>query len=372
MSAGQPGSNLGNFGTGLMQGTQNYDQGVDRKRARELEDIRLELMKQQQEQQRLANTKAAEQQRLQQELLSGLGQGQAQTASGAPGQVDPRVFQAFPQLGEKYLETQMFPKAADASAPTVKDFYEGGKVIQKQWDPATKSWTKVGEGARWEPNAPAAGGETWVPYVDPVSKRSGQKNTKTGKVDWDPGSTMMVQVGTDDKGQPIYDMVSTSAGKPPSEANIQAGIRGTLIEGAIDNIRTITKDLGAKISPLRMAAADTIGEKGPLGAYGANVLRSDDEKKYSAAISKGVEGLVAAITGAGVAKDQFPRIQNLIPGPTDSPEIVNWKLEQLIPILDTLVAGSGPLALSKNATPNVPKAADGWEDVDGVQIRVKP
>lgn len=357
MQAGQPG---GNFGAGLMQGAQFYDQGVDRKRARELEDIRMELLKQEQEANRLAETKAAEQQRLQQEILSGLGGAPGvNTASGQPGAVDPRVFQAFPELGEKMLAQQMMPKEADTSAPTIKDFYEGGKVIQKQWDPGTKAWVKVGEGARWEPNAPAASGEFWEPYVDPKSGRTGQKNTKTGKIDWDPGNTMMIQTGTDQNGQPIYDMVSTPAGKPPSEANIQAGIRGTLVEGAIKNIRDIAKNEGANISPLRMAAADTIGEKGPLGAYGANTLRTDDEKKYSAAIAKGVEGLVAAITGAGVAKDQFPRIQNLIPGPTDSPEIINWKLDQLQPILDTLVAGSGPLALSKNATPaapGVPKA----------------
>jgi hypothetical protein len=362
MQAGQPGANLGHLGSGLMQGAQAYDAGVDRKKDREFREFQIQQAKEAADAQRLANTEAAETARRRQELLARIGQQGPMAAGGMSAPSGPmqlgynqaEVFELFPELGEKYLAQQMMPKEADTSAPTVKDFYEGGKVIQKQWDPTKRDWVKVGEGARWEPNAPASSDGIWEQYIDPKSGRTGQKNTKTGKIDWDPGSTMMVQTGTDQNGNPIYDMVSTSPGKPPSEANIQAGIRGTLVEGAIKNIRDITSDLGAKISPLRMAAADTIGEKGPLGAYGANVLRTDDEKKYSAAISKGVEGLVAAITGAGVAKDQFPRIQSLIPGPTDSPEVVNWKLDQLMPILDTLVAGSGPLALSKNATPATP------------------
>ena len=73
----------------------------------------------------------------------------------------------------------------------------------------------------------------------------------------------------------------------------------------------------------------------------------------------GVEGLVAAITGAGVAKDQFPRIQNLIPGPTDSPEVINWKLDQLGPVLDVLLAGSGPLALAGDKKPGAAAPAPG-------------
>lgn len=38
-----------------------------------------------------------------------------------------------------------------ADAPTIKDFYEGGKVIQKQWNPQTKGWDVLGEGPRWAP-----------------------------------------------------------------------------------------------------------------------------------------------------------------------------------------------------------------------------
>jgi hypothetical protein len=367
-AAGQPGG-WSNFGQGVTQGQQNFQQGQAQQ---QMMQLRQQQMAQAEEEMRRANQEREQQEALITRLRS-LGSpnqvggpGGIQTASGTPTAAmfggDSQIAAIYNGLldagdtkGALGLATDYATQKPDEFNPDLTTFYEGDQQYQGYLDQNNKPVRVTPNAPRWEPNAPAAaGGEFWEPYVDPVSKRTGQKNTKTGKIDWDPGSTMMVQTGTDQNGNPIFDMISTSAGKPPSESNIQAGIRGTLIESSINNIRDIAKDLGAKISPLRMAAADTIGENGPLGAYGANVLRTDDEKKYTAAISKGVEGLVAAITGAGVAKDQFPRIQNLIPGPTDSPEIVNWKLDQLMPILDTLVAGSGPLALSKNATPNAP------------------
>lgn len=39
----------------------------------------------------------------------------------------------------------------DPEAPVVKDFFEGGQVIQKQWDPATETWVPIGSGPRWAP-----------------------------------------------------------------------------------------------------------------------------------------------------------------------------------------------------------------------------
>lgn len=357
MQAGQPG---GNFGQGLMQGAQFYDQGKDRKKESEFRDFQIQQAQAKAEADRLANTEAAAAKQRQQDFINGLGQGpmaagDAQTASGPMngGGIDPRILefaQAFPDQAPGVLKDALAapkPQGASSSIGKLKEDLKNGLIDQPTYDALVKKETYI---------APQGGGDgLWSPYIDPKSGRTGQKNSKTGKIDWDPGNTMMVQTGTDQNGNPIYDMVSTSAGKPPSESNIQAGIRGTLIEGAIKNIRDITTN-SKDISPLRMAAADTIGEKGPLGAYGANILRTDNEKKYSAAVAKGVEGLVAAITGAGVAKDQFPRIQNLIPGPTDSPEIVNWKLDQLGPILDVLLAGSGPLALAGDKKPVAPNA----------------
>lgn len=56
--------------------------------------------------------------------------------------------------------------------------------------------------------APVQGDGMWQRYVDPETGRAGQKNTKTGKIDWDPGNTMLTQVGTDANGNPVFDLVS--------------------------------------------------------------------------------------------------------------------------------------------------------------------
>lgn len=38
--------------------------------------------------------------------------------------------------------------------PTIKEFYEGGVVKQKQYNPETSTWDLVGEGPRWSPETP--------------------------------------------------------------------------------------------------------------------------------------------------------------------------------------------------------------------------
>nr|WP_140393739.1 hypothetical protein [Nitrospira cf. moscoviensis SBR1015] len=47
----------------------------------------------------------------------------------------------------KQIMKSLFPDPADA--PTVKDFYEGGHLVQKQWDGSR--WVEVGRGSRWQP-----------------------------------------------------------------------------------------------------------------------------------------------------------------------------------------------------------------------------
>jgi hypothetical protein len=169
MSAGQPGSNLGNFGTGLMQGTQNYDQGVDRKRGRELEDIRLELMKQQQEQQRLANTKAAQEEAALQQLINGGGgiqtasapngmsQAQFGGAPTAPAQGGQPFFDAETQQKIRMLPPSMQRSAVEAQLgnmfaapkefkPNVEEFFENGQRVKGYLD-QNGNLVKVGDSA---------------------------------------------------------------------------------------------------------------------------------------------------------------------------------------------------------------------------------
>jgi hypothetical protein len=175
MSAGQPGSNLGNFGTGLMQGTQNYDQGVDRKRGRELEDIRLELMKQQQEQQRLANTKAAQEEAALQQLINGGGgiqtasapngmsQAQFGGAPTAPAQGGQPFFDAETQARIQALPPSLQRAAVEAQlgnmfAAPAKDKWEiktvrvGNQDITYRINPATGEREELGSGSAFAPS----------------------------------------------------------------------------------------------------------------------------------------------------------------------------------------------------------------------------
>lgn len=56
----------------------------------------------------------------------------------------------FADLWAKQQVENQFSGPGDA--PTIKDFYEGGRVIQKQWNPQAKTWDTMGEGPRWAPD----------------------------------------------------------------------------------------------------------------------------------------------------------------------------------------------------------------------------
>jgi hypothetical protein len=98
MQAGTPG---GNFGAGLMQGAQFYDATQDRKRARSLEELRIDLLRQEQEAQRAANTKAAEQQRVTMDYINSLPPEQQGFAM------------AFPDQAAELIRKQQFPEAPE-------------------------------------------------------------------------------------------------------------------------------------------------------------------------------------------------------------------------------------------------------------------
>ena len=61
-----------------------------------------------------------------------------------------------PEFLAPWMKQQIENQAPNqGEAPTIKDFYEGGKVIQKQWAPqdpnAVGGWVQLGEGPRWAP-----------------------------------------------------------------------------------------------------------------------------------------------------------------------------------------------------------------------------
>lgn len=126
MGAGQQG--WGAFGPGVMQGAAFYDQGIDRERQRELDDLTAEVRRQQLEDARNANTEAAEAKRRRDAWLAGIaGGGPMAPNNGRPGGMAPQAgpmsgqwspeqiayFQANPDAASEIIGQQLFQKAAD-------------------------------------------------------------------------------------------------------------------------------------------------------------------------------------------------------------------------------------------------------------------
>jgi hypothetical protein len=73
----------------------------------------------------------------------------------------PAAHQSFYQgyasidpLAAAQMAGQEMLKAPDTSAPTTRDFNEGGNVVTKQWDPNSKSWVALSTAPRWQPAQP--------------------------------------------------------------------------------------------------------------------------------------------------------------------------------------------------------------------------
>jgi hypothetical protein len=342
-AAGQPGG-FANFGMGVNQALQQQQGAAQAQQMAELRDMQIQ---QQQQEMARANKEAADREATGRQLASmvtgqmpvksvgnyGAATGGVQTGQPAmfknwsPEQraVFAQFAQSNPAAAQQFVVEQQFAQPDTQDAPTVKDFYEGGNVVQKQWD--GQQWVKVGEGARWEPNAPAAGGEFWEPYVDPVTKRAGQKNTKTGKIDWDPGNTMMVQTGTDANGNPVYDLVSGSPG-PSKEYEAKMANQVTLMEDGIDGLEKLVKE--DSVSPARAALGEGVSQLGPLGdVLSETLILGPKEKQYMAKRASALESLANTITGAAFTEQQKQNFIAMLPKPTDDDETFKSKLASM-------------------------------------------
>lgn len=132
--------------------------------------------------------------------------------------------------GKELAQQQL--KAPDAAPPTVKDFYEGGNVVQKQWNSQTKAWDQVGSGPRFAPNqssapeAPSAVRE-WQ-YFNSLSPKD-QKSYLTMKraADWQNlGGTMTLPDPLNPAGTPTAVLPKTL---PPEDT---PEVRGQQAEAA--------------------------------------------------------------------------------------------------------------------------------------------
>lgn len=175
----------GQWGQGAAQGAQSYQQMQGQKQEQQYREQQMQIARQQAEMQKAEFDRQAQQDAQWQGLWGSTPQAApprdgdpqgwkywlAQPSPGTAQSNQPQGFQTatdqqqspFGNLTPQQRALLLFAgrdkgismlpdmlKQDAPDAPTVKDFYEGGNVVQKQWD-GTK-WVKVGEGARWQPN----------------------------------------------------------------------------------------------------------------------------------------------------------------------------------------------------------------------------
>jgi hypothetical protein len=100
------------------------------------------------------------------------------------GAFDPSLLQYLePEQAFDIWQQAMAPM----EPPTVRDFYEGGRIEQRQWDPSSGKWTTIGSGPRWQPPQGAADAGAWE-VIDLPGVGKVQRNKRSGKVEGLPES----------------------------------------------------------------------------------------------------------------------------------------------------------------------------------------
>lgn len=200
IGAGQQG--WGAFGPGLMQGAAFYDQGIDRRRQRELDDLTAELRRQQLEDARTAHTDAAEAKRRQQEWLNSIGAGPLAANNGRPGGMAPQggpmsgdwtpdqiaFLRANPDAAEQVIGAKLFPspQKEDWKIETIR---EGSQDVTYRINPATGEREKLGAGSAFAPQQPQQ------PYSTNLITLVGPDGKSTRSVDSRDAQTLSSLIG---------------------------------------------------------------------------------------------------------------------------------------------------------------------------------
>jgi hypothetical protein len=145
----------------------------------------------------------------------------------------------------------------------------------------------------------------------------------------------------------------------------QAASRSTMLKDSLESFENIMNS--PNVSPMNMAAADTVAKMGPIGTVIADKnIRTPDEQRFNVAKAAALEGMASAVTGAGVTKDQFDRFTSILPTGSEDPAVRQEKLLGAYKFLRTQATLSGPLgselgayldskiqALSKPQSPSI-------------------
>lgn len=127
---------------------------------------------------------------------------------------------------EPFLNEIAKNQFGNGAAPKTRDRWNGTESIQEQWDPATKKWTEIGRGPRWQPESTRKDAE----YYTPVSTPNGlmRFNARTGAI----------EPLLDEKGMPLM----KAADDPTNRGQIAAATESGKLAGTaaidLDRVRS--------------------------------------------------------------------------------------------------------------------------------------
>jgi hypothetical protein len=202
----------------------------------------------------------------------------------------------------KILQEGAFAEPDQADAPTIKDFYEGDRIVQKQWNPDTGSWDVVGQGGRWSPKSEGGG--------------------------------LSVDINGD--GVPDIQM-----GNIKSQWQSQDNAFANRLDNSIVEMDTVEAEGYDPTATTAGGLADYVGQRSVGGLIG-NVMTSDQGKRWYRSAKEALAVVLRKDTGAAVTDHEFELYGPLyIPMPWDDASTKASKKQALLVMRNSLRQGIG-------------------------------
>jgi len=233
-------------------------------------------------------------------------------------------------------------------APEIKDFYEGGTIVQKAFNPTTGGWEVMGSGPRFAPTQPRQGPEPSQlaklirernalapddpnrPFYDAII---GKETTRGGGITIAPDGT--VQIGGDTPKPPMGyepDPDKPGALRPiaggPGEKGGEQGGKLALLPGAQTDIGAVRKALiEAPGNPNRAAIA---AMNNPAPFVGGGAVPGTQGTGTRAQFDAALDTMVRLRTGAAATPEELDSMRGMyMPNVTDPANVVEEKLARL-------------------------------------------
>lgn len=300
------------------------------------------------DQQASRQAEADRQARAQQQAYLGLIGGQPRQGPVQPGQpalgnaptnptlsgLPPAIQSMLPAMSADQgmaLVAQM--AARKPSMPNLEHVRQGNQDVSGYFDPNDPTrFVQVASGSAFAPQQPQQLPSDIQEYN--LDKSQGFKGTL---LDWKlaqkgAGFTTTLPDGT------VIQMGGST--KPVTEAQATAGSRAGMISDGMTKLFQTYDNPNVNI--MRTLGATALDQIPVVGQTLGNELRSGPEQEQKTAKAIALEGIASAVTGAGVAKDQFIRYQSMLPDPTDKPGTRVFKLKVANNFLRQQLIAAGP------------------------------